>query len=254
MNANTIQIFIMLLVFSSSCKPIKEVGSYKTDSAINHIGISTAYKFPPLEIPKGMYLDSIAVYDSLSRAGYIAYYLQSKEIENVGFNQVILQEVKNQIIHEQQFVEPYEEDLPDEIIYSYILRPTEIYSNGQIISISNIIDTYYKGGNHHNYTRHTFNYDLKKHKPIRFNDVFRLQSKTDSAEFITFAEQFTLDGCTDWDLPYEYLDFSFANSGIYINPNLSWACISTRSLLPYETKNKFINKEWIKQNQLPTKK
>jgi len=151
-------------------------------------------------------------------------------------------------MYEQTYVEPYEGNSTTTIIYSYQLGPTEIYTDSQIISISNIIDTYTEGGNHHNYTRYTFNYNLDANEPIGFNDVFSLKSKNDSTEFIAYAEQYT-NGCAEWGRSYEYLDFSFTENGIYINPNLSWACMSTRSLLPTDAENRFIKKEWKNYHQ-----
>jgi hypothetical protein len=257
MKIYTIQILLLLLVCSCNLKQEGKIESEKTDTLTNQIEMhvaSTAYQFPDIELPQNYYIDSITIYDTVSRAKYNAYYLQSNLPEQKKFNQVIVQLVKDQIMIEQKYVDPYNGDSPIDIIYSYELRPTEIYLDSQLISISNIIDTYTEGGNHHNYTRYTFNYNLITNKAIEFNDVFSLQSKNDSTEFIVYAEQHVLNACTDWGWPYKYLDFSFAENGIYINPNLSWACISTRSLLPVDNNNKFIKKEWVKQKRMATKK
>ena len=252
MKINTVPFFLLLIVYSCNFKQEGEKKHLFT-SQIEIPVASTAYEFSDIELPNSFYLDSIKIYDTISRANYEACYLQSDLPENKRFNQQMLQFVKNQIALEQMYVEPYEENSPIDIVHSYQLRPVEIYSDSQIISISNIIDTYTEGGNHHNYTRYTFNYNLNANKPIGFNDVFSLENKNDSTEFIIYAEQHT-NGCSEWGWPYKYLDFSFVENGIYINPNLSWACVSTRSLLPADNENKFIKKEWVKTKSTINKK
>lgn len=252
---NTIQIFLLLIICSCNSKQEKKIESNEADLAIRPIEInSTAFEFPDIEIPNNFYLDSISFYDTLSRAKYDAYFLQSNLPEKKIFNQAMQKAIKEQIRIEQTFVEPYTEDSQIEVVYLYQLRPTEIFSFNDIISICNIIDTYTEGGNHHNYTWYSFNYDFYINKTIEINDVFNLKSKIDSTEFIDFAEQYILnDGCTEWGWPYEYLDFSLTENGIYINPNLSWACIHTRSLLPVDADNKFINENWVNRELPPTR-
>ncbi len=245
---NTIQLF--LLALACSCNFIEESHSDSRgrDSLSNSTKISfpsTTYEFPNIELPKNFYLDSITIYDTISRASYTAYCLQSNLLENKKFNQEIQQFVKGLITIEQSYIDSYNENSPIDIIHSFLLRPVEIYTDSKIISVSNIIDTYTEGGNHHNYVRSTFNFNLNTNKLIQINDIFSLYNKNDSTEFVRYAEQHTND-CIEWGWPYKNLDFSFTENGIYINPNLSWACVATRSLLPLDEGNNFIKKEWIK--------
>ncbi len=251
MKNTTISISILLLACSCACKQAEQKSSAELSLLNKPIKISTmstAYEFPDIQLPIHFYLDSIVVYDSTSRANLTAHYLQSAQPEKKKFNQMVLQFIKNQIATELADLDPYSEDSPALIAYSYMLRPVEIYLDSQRISVYNIIDTYSEGGNHHNYTQRSFNYDLRTNKMIKFDDVFDLRSKIDSVEFIRYAEQFA-NGCEEWEWPYKHLDFSFADSGIYINPNLSWACASTRSMLPACAANKYLKKSLQLQRQ-----
>lgn len=242
MKNKIIQFLLLLFICSCNFKQEEKIENIEPDSLTNQINIaveSTAYEFPEIKLPDNYYLDTITIYDQRSKANYEAYYPQSTLPEMKRFNQAIFQFVNDQIKYEQEFVDSYEGDTETDIIFSYQLKPVEIYSDSIVISISNIIDTYTEGGNHHNYTRCTFNYNLLDNEMIEFSDIFNLQSRNDSIEFIAYAEQFAND-CKEWGWPYEFLDFSFSENGIYINPNLSWACISTRSLLPFKNTNRFL--------------
>lgn len=244
----------LILLFAMNCSsndgPSKPIQVNSLDRH-NRRSLSTAYTFPNIQIPRNFYLDSIIVYDTVSRAKYSACFIQSKQPEMKQFNQIVSQLIKDQILAEQKSVDPYDEDDPVDTAYHYRLKPVDIYSNDQIISIYNIIDTYANGGNHHNYTMHTINYDLSANKRIKFNDVFRLHNRKDSADFIEFSEEYTSNNeCSQWSWPDKEVDFSFSDNGIYINPNVSWACVLTRYLLPITTANKFVRKKWARQKLL----
>ena len=234
---------LLLLFLFSACninpkKPIitsKEISP--TNVAVENVVPSTEYDFPNVELPQNFYRDSLSRYDSLSRAKYDVYFLQSTLPAFTGFNQAMLQFIEARIKKEQKYLDVPDGNVFDQILHTYQLRPVEIYLDSQIISISNIIDTYTSGANHHNYTRRSFNYDLLTNELIEFDDVFHLQSRSDSTDFVQFAEQHTLNGCSNWGWVYDKLDFSYSKNGIYIYPNLSWACASTCALIPIKGNN-----------------
>jgi hypothetical protein len=206
---------------------------------------STAYDFPEFKIPNAYYMDSLSVYDSITRSNYSVFFIQSKDSSQHQLNDSIRRTIDERITIDKSFLDSNNMGSLNE--YSYYARPIKCYSNQQIISITHMIDTYTDGGNHHNYDTRTFSYDLFKNKIIGFNDVFSIQSKQDSIEFISYLEQHVIEGCSDaWEWPYSYIDFSFCSEGITINPNLSWACSGTLSILPVDSTNRFIRNKWIK--------
>lgn len=238
-----LSIVLSVFLVLASCKSEQDEIADQVDS--NEIIIeSTAYEFPALEFPECFYLDSLRIYDSITRASYTAYFVQCDFSRMDTFNAASLAFAKAQIEHEQQYVDPYMGNEAFTTNFSYLLRPVEMYTNFQIYSISNIIDTYTEGGNHHNYTRKTFNYNSYTNELINFDDLFELTSKEDSIAFIDFAEE-NSSGCDDWDWPFSHLDFAFAEKGLYIYPNASWACGETYAFLPVYGHSKFIRKEWL---------
>lgn len=197
---------------------------------------STAYEYPEFNLPENFYLDSIYTYDSLSRASYSAYYLQSSLKDMTTFNSLMKADAWAQITKVQEFVDPYNEAFGDfEVIFSFGLRPISFFSDDNVISIRHIIDEYTEGAAHHNHTSYSFNYNLNKKQKMHFSDVFNLRTSADSLQFITTAEQRVIDGgCSSgWGSPHD-VDFSFGDEGIYIDPNLGWACSGTRSLFPWD--------------------
>jgi len=197
--------------------------------------VSTAYEYPEFKIPENYFLDSISIYDSLTRASYSAFYLQSSEEGMTTFNSLMKLDAQAQIMKTQQYIDPYNEAFGDfEVIFSFVLKPVSFFSNPNVVSVSHIIDEYTEGGNHHNHSSYSFNYSLPKKQKVNFNDVFNLRTSEDSIQFFTTAETRLVDGgCTGWGNPTN-LDFSFGEEGVFINPNLGWACSGTRSLFPWD--------------------
>jgi hypothetical protein len=224
-------------------EPIQRQNS---DFANQDLCFSTAYDFPELKIPENFYFDSISIFDSVSRAEYDSYFIQSSLPNMKEFNQVVTKAVKDRIKFEQLYVDPYDEDSFTYPVFTYIMAPIEFYSDDDKISITHVIDTYTQGGNHDNYSWFTLNYDLKNNKLIHFKDVFDLPASKDSADFVEFAVRHKIAFCMDWTMPFDSVDFSFTGNGIYINPELSWACSQNRSLLPADSLYKYVKTMWIK--------
>ncbi len=241
-----LQILILLLICScNSTQDNQNISNNNiTDSVV--VSESTAYLFPELEIPAGFYFDTIAVYDPLSRANYVSYFFISSKPEMKEFNNAITAAMEKQIRYEQSFVDPYNGDSPADPIYTYDLGPVKFYSDDRLISITHVADTYTEGGNHHNYSWFTFNFDLKKNRVIRFSDVFLLKSRKDSVAFVEFVIRNEVEDCMDWSLPFDSVDFSFTDSGMYINPELSWACAQNRSFIPDDSLDKNFISKWVK--------
>ncbi|MEM7181001.1 MAG: hypothetical protein AAF518_08815, partial [Spirochaetota bacterium] len=229
---------IIILLFGYSCKS-KQTDEVKEPPPI----VSTEYRYPSLSLPAKYHLSSIAVEDI--SASYTGYYLQSNLMDKKKFNEMSLQFVIKQIKKEQSFI-GFEEGTSE---HSYTIRPTEVYTNGKIISVSNIIDTYTAGGNHHNYVRCSFNYDFMNNRIIELKDVFEIRNNKDMVKFINYVEKHTT-GCSGWGESDKTLDFSFEKGGININPDLSWACTSTRAWIPINPKTKFIKIRWLKTRGL----
>lgn len=225
----------------------------KQENSSNHIRAhseSTAYEFPELEIPNTFYLDSISIYDSISDASYHAYFPQSSLSQLKIFNRKIIETLKALIQLEQSYIEPCDGKTSFDCGYSFDLRPVAFYSDERLISITNVVDTYGAGGNHHNYAWFTFNFDIKRNERIRFQDVFNLPSRADSVAFVESVLENSSESCIDgWGMPFDSVDFSFADSGIYINPELSWACAQNRSLLSMDSLRLYVRGSWMEHKQ-----
>jgi hypothetical protein len=233
MKSTTLLLFaIGLLASCSTDKPNKT--EPKIEEEIPEIQIETTeYNFPEFDLPENYYLDSISVFDSVSRASYNAFFVQSSLEEMKAFNSLMRFDIRGQISRVQEYVNAAELDSNFEVIFSFVLRPIEFFTDDKVISVTHIIDDYTEGGNHHNYSWHSFNFNLNSNKKVSFSEVFNLQTEEDSLKFIALAEERMLDGgCTGWGMPIK-LDFSFGKRGIYINPQLSWACGMARSLFPW---------------------
>ena len=236
-----------ILLFLCSCK----ISGTKTQNQNFNMGTisypeispsSTQFKYPKIRFPEHAILDTLIEYETLSKSKYIVHYFQFKSRGYFLLNQAIKQYVKDQINREQSFLTPIEANEFQDIVHSFVLKPVRIYIDNQKISISNVIDTYTLGGNHHNYQRSSFNFALDDYKRIYFNDIFQLDNKKDSIALLQLAQTYTTNGCTDWGWPYEAMDFHLSDDGIYLYPNLSWACSSTHAFLPYELVKPFLRK------------
>jgi hypothetical protein len=239
----------LLLALLSACNTATNESKIGTDSLPPDIPVpvSTAYKFPELNWPPGYSLGMLALYDSASRARYEADFLQSSAQSLNGFSEASLEAVKQRIQYEQQYVDPYKGDSPVDPMYTFKMAPVAFYSDSSVISVTYVADTYGEGGNHHNYSWFTFNYDLKKKKRICFRDFFGLRGRKDSVDFAGLVYRHRLEDCMDFDAPFDSVDFAFTAGGIYINPELSWACAQNRSLIPTDSLRHFIKSEWKKK-------
>ena len=237
---------LICLFYSCSFLHNKRIKPLNSDFVNQNLTFSTAYNFPELKIPKNFYFDSISIYDSVSRAEYDSYFIQSSAPNMKEFNQTIAKAVNERIKFEQLYVDPYVGNDPGYPIFTYIMRPIEFYSNDDKNSITHVIDTYSEGGNRDNYSWFTLNYDLKNDKLIHFKDVFDLPDRQDSSDFVEFVVRHKIAFCMDWTMPFDSVDFSFTANGIYINPELSWACCQNRSLLPADSLYKCVRRRWIK--------
>jgi hypothetical protein len=239
-------IFVLLAV--GSCISKQENSSNHDSTLSKSIAPpSTAYKFPELKIPDTFHFDTISIYDSILRSRYDAHYLQSSLPQMKIFNRAIRNAMKARIQLEQSYADTDNGNVLGDPVFTYDLKPIEFYSDGHIISITHIADTYAEGANHHNYAWFTFNFDLKKNERIRFQDVFNLQDQQDSVAFIESVYQHKIEDCMDWNMPFDSVDFSFTTNAIYINPELSWACALNRSLLPMDSLRKYIKGRWMKK-------
>lgn len=239
-----ILIFVTLLYSCSSEQNVKiEPETLKAEEPITEIQLnSTAYHYPELVLPESYYLDTLSILDSISRGSYTSFFVQSTSKGSESFNELMKIDVMDHIKYVQGFVDPYSGDSQFETLFSYLLKPISFYKDDEVISITHIIDEYSEGGNHHNYGWHSFNYDLNKKHEIKFNDVFSVRSTADTLGFISLAEEHVLDnGCIGWG-NIQWIDFSFGKDGIYLNPDLSWACGQVRSLFPYNLKSKYMRK------------
>lgn len=240
-------LYVLMFLLVCSCNSTQDESRISnnniTDSVMSE---STAYVFPDMEIPAGFYSDTLTVYDALSRANYVSYFFVSSKPEMKEFNKAITAAMERQINYEKSFVEPYYGDSPSDPIYTYDLGPVKFYSDERLISITHVADTYTEGGNHHNYSWFTFNFDLKKNRVICFSDVFILKNHKDSVDFVEFVIRNEVEDCMDWSLPFDSVDFSFTDSGIFINPELSWACAQNRSFIPDDSLDKNFISKWVK--------
>ena len=208
---------------------------------------STDYTFDlKMSLPKGFYFDTITINDSERRADYELYCLQCSNPEMVRFNKAIRKELLANVKKDMLYVDPYTGNESVDPIYSYELGPFELFINEKLLSLCCIIDTYSWGGNHHNYSWYTFNYNLKTNKIIRFKDVFKLKSSKDFTDFVELTKRQQKEGNSflDWKTTNDSVDFSFVKKGICINPELSWACGMQRAFITPDSLRKFMNKEW----------
>jgi hypothetical protein len=237
---------ITLLFFS--CGPAKEPEEKNkpVDTPL-FTAVSTVYNFPEPEVPPGFYYDTVQVYDSACRASYRSRFLQSSLPQFSGFTKALKDAIVRRMKYEQQYVDPYNGDSPVDPAYTYEFGPIAFYMDSQLISCTHVIDTYGEGGNHHNYSWFTFNFDRKKNKPLFFSDFFELRAAKDSVAFVESVYQNRLKDCMDWNAPFDSVDFSFTDTGLYINPELSWACAQNRSFLSNDSLNRYIRKMWRKK-------
>lgn len=208
---------------------------------------STDYVFKYLQLLEGYYLDTLTVIDTVHQSEYIAYYVQSSLPGKEKLNKAVLNEVQHHIRKEQQawedepYDEPSDEQYYADILYTYELGPIQFFANDKVVSIYYMTDTYGAGGNHHNYSYYTFNYDLQKNKVIRFSDAFVLPARKDSLDFVDEVGLAAMDAhqpSTTLDMPFTEVGFSFSAEGIYINFYESRALLAPKNLAP------FIKPEW----------
>jgi len=203
---------------------------------------STDYVFDfNIELPEGFFFDTITINDSVYRARYNLYFLQCSLPGMEKFNKAIRQEILSNVDKDKQYLDPCKGDEPIDPIYTYELGPFELFKNNKILSLCCIIDTYTEGGNHHNYSWYTFNYNLKENKVIQFSDLFVLQSKKDSVEFIRLISlnQNEETNYMDIESSFDSVDFSFVKKGLCFNPELSWAVSMQRCFVLPDSLKRF---------------
>ena len=251
---NLIFIFTIIIltgIYSCNQSKTNDTSDFERNSKTT-LGLdleSTDYEFDfDLKLPPEYYFDTLTIYDSVSQAHYTSYCLQSSLPEMNKFNEAIIKTLKKRVKYEQLYVGPYPGNDNTDPVFTYELGLFEFFANNQIISLCHIVDCYTEGANHHNYSWFTFNYNIELNKIISFKDVFDLSGKDDSISFLAFTKRNKIkDACMDWELPFDSVDFSFNDKGIYINPELSWACSMNRSLLPANSLEKFTTKNWMKK-------
>lgn len=251
---NLIFIFTIIIltgIYSCNQSKTNDTSDFERNSKTT-LGLdleSTDYEFDfDLKLPPEYYFDTLTVYDSVSQAHYTSYCLQSSLLKMNKFNEAIIKTLKKRVKYEQLYIDPYPGNGNTDPVFTYELGLFEFFANNQIISLCHIVDCYTEGANHHNYSWFTFNYNLELNKIISFKDVFNLPSKEDSISFLAFTKRHqTKESCMDLELPFESVDFSFNDKGIYINPELSWACSMNCSLLPVAGLEKFTTKNWMKK-------
>jgi len=248
----TILLFPFLFYVFSGCDYFNKPSEKVVDTVRVFPGIdilSTAYNYQfTQQLPKGFYFDTLSFFDSTLKSQYTIHVLQNKEMMH--FNNSIIDAYTKMIEINKSYFNPFEIEADSFFYYSYTLGPHEFYKDDNIISICCVRDDYTYGGNHHNYSLSTFNYDIKNKKVILFKDVFKLKNQKDSIHFIRMCERNVLGGselaCSRWFDRYDSLDFSFNKLGIIINPQLDWACGMQRSLLLYDSLEPFIANKWMK--------
>jgi len=239
-------IFTLLFSCNLNSETEKETDITKNELHNNIEFITTEYNFPEIKYPTGFYTDTISIFDTLTNAYYTALCINSDKPEMATFNKIIHKSVITQINTEKSFINADFELTNDKSAFTYKFAPIEFYLNKDIISITHIIDTYTEGGNHHNYSWYTFNYNIKRNRIITFKNVFRLNSTEDSASFVAFVMRHKYKNeCLELILPFDSIDFSFCKKGIYINPDLAWSCISARSLLPIDSLANFTEVDFM---------
>lgn len=205
---------------------------------------STDYIFDlkKVKLPLTFRFDSIQTTDSARRAEYCVYTIKGWAPRYRKFNEMLYRKLTIQIIREQILLETTNSKEPYYTKYWYELGPFELYANEKLISLCCLIDTYSHGGNHHNYTWCTFNYDLKNESVIEFSDLFSLKGKKDTLAFNeAIQSHLKPGGC--YDQQRFPVDFSFVKNGIVINPELSWACGMPRAFFGYGQMDAFLTKE-----------
>jgi hypothetical protein len=208
--------------------------------------MSTDYVFDfKFQIPGGFYFDTLHLRDSIHKADYKLYCLQSTLPRMKEFNFAIRNELLHNAKEDMQSVNSLYDEIPVDPLFTYELGPFEFFMNDKLLSLCCIIDTYGFQGNHHNYSWYTFNYNLRQNKIIRFSDVFKINSSADSVEFVRLANR-RMENVyrDDWNTPYEPVDFSFVKRGVCVNPDLSWACSMQRAFLTTDSLKKFLNQKW----------
>ncbi|MFH2095465.1 MAG: hypothetical protein ABIJ16_07165 [Bacteroidota bacterium] len=198
---------------------------------------STAYDFNnDLQLPRGLYRDTSFLYDSVTCSVFYSVLVLSSLPDMNEFNRMVRTIHDQRIRYELSFVDTNKEESPVDPVFTWDMRPVETFMNGNLISICYVVDTYTHGGNHHNYSWFSINYDREKKQEIGFSDIFMLQNHEDTTSFIELVVcNAEINGCMDLSFSYGPPDFSISDSGIRINPDLSWACSMNRSFLPADT-------------------
>jgi hypothetical protein len=216
------------------------------DTGLN--STNNIYDFSP-ESERGYYYDTIHIRDAMHRADFTLYCLQNSNYEMDEFNKAVKKEFMFLVNNEKKHLTKYSEKKTFEPVYTFEIGPFELFRNSSLLSLCCIIDTYSEGGNHHNYSWYTFNYDLENKKVIRFKDVFSLKSRKDSLNFLELVSNHikTRNVIVNWDTEKHSIDFSILKNGICFNPELSWACGMLRSFVPTESLQPFLTKKWIEK-------
>lgn len=241
-----IGLFLFVILLTDSC--VLQRRKNKDYNSIITTPESTAYQFPELEVPAIFYLDSMLIYDTISDASYQAHFPQSSLPLLKVFNVKIIDAMKTRIQWEQSYIEPCDGKSFLECGYTFDLKPIAFYFDERLISITNVVDTYGAGGNHHNYAWFTFNFDTRSNERIRFQDVFNLPSREDSVAFVVSVRannHYDFDCLDGWSMPFDSVDFSFDGKGIYVNPELSWFCRNNRSLLSMDSLRRYLKSRWM---------
>ncbi len=240
--------FLIMLLLACSCQKEKAVPADIKVAETPVAVASTEYHFPEVALPDHFKMEAIRIYDTISRAEYHCLFPISGKENMKRFNKAIAKAMDGCIQNEKRYVGPYSGDAPLEVIFSYDMRPVAFYIDESIASITFVTDTYTEGGNHHNYSWTTFNYDLEDDKPLLFKDLFDLKAKKDSLAFINIVNSHNeKDWCTQFRLPLDSIDLSITEKGIYFNSD-AWACWPERSLVPNDSCAKYMHAKWIRKS------
>lgn len=145
---------------------------------------TTALPVAPFHPPFPFGLSNISYHDSahyLDVLLYIPYSMdQSHQGLNAAINDLFEKELKGYRVAKEEL--PADVDMyPHYIIYESWL--TYIERKGDIVSMCFAAQSFTWGAAHYNHHYLTLNYDLRKQKPISFNDVFELASEEEKLEF-----------------------------------------------------------------------
>ncbi len=214
---------------------------------VNSKGDNTDYHFDfDQSLPEEFHFDTLLIKKANKKAEYRAYYLQSTDPRKKNFNRLMLNTIALNIESDADYVDSNDPEDVMAPLYTYELGPFEFFMNNDVISMCYVVDSYTEGGNHHNYSWYTFNYDIERGNVLRLEDVFVLNTAEDSAALLKDVRVNIEQGSTCGELfePFEYMDFSFVREGIVMNPYLSWACGMRRSLLAKDQEFQSVKEEW----------